>query len=139
VRLKPGPMNEASVIFSITWVLTFFAFALFSGDLNQALGASSISIIFLLISYGLWILTGYWWRKKGSQQRFFMNVTVSSAVSIGALLLMNAAVTNSTVNSSIKTNASGFFIAVAIVFFATSIVASALTQFLLVRPKKDKI
>jgi len=139
VRLKPGPMNEASVIFSITWVLTFFAFALFSGDLNQALRASSISIIFLLISYVLWILTGYWWRKKGTQQRFFMNVTVSSAVAIGALLLMNAAVTSSTLSSGVKTNASGYFIAVAIVFFVSSIGAAALTQFLLLRPKKDKI
>lgn len=139
MRLKPTPMNEASLIFSITWLLTFFAFGLFSGDLNQALRASSISIVFLLISYVLWILTGYWWRKKASQQRFFMNVTVSSAVAIGALLLMNAAVASSTLSSSVKTNASGYFIAVAIVFFATSIAASALTQFLLVRPKKDKI
>ncbi len=139
MRLKPTPMNEASIIFSITWVLTFLAFAIFSGDLNQALRASSISIIFLLISYALWILTGYWWRKKGSQQRFFMNVTVSSAVAIGALLLMNQAVSNSTLAEDVKTNASGYFIAVAIIFFLTSVIAAALTQFLLVRPKKDKI
>jgi drug/metabolite transporter (DMT)-like permease len=139
MRLKPTPMNEASIIFSITWVLTFLAFALFSGDLNQALRASSISIVFLLLSYILWILTGYWWRKKGPQQRFFMNVTVSSAVAIGALLLMNQAVTASTLADDIKTNASGYFIAVAIIFFLTSVIAAALTQFLLVRPKKAKI
>jgi hypothetical protein len=139
MRLKPSPMNEASVIFSITWVLTFLTFALFTGDFDQALRASSISIVFLIISYALWILTGYWWRKKGSQQRFFMNVTVSSAVSIGALLLMNNAVTASTLDTEVKTNASGYFIAVAIVFFFTSVISAALTQFLVVKPKKAKI
>jgi membrane protease YdiL (CAAX protease family) len=139
MRLKPSPMNEASIIFSITWVFTFIAFALFTGDFDQALRASSISIVFLIISYVLWILTGYWWRKKGPQARFFMNVTVSSAVSIGALLLMNNAVTASTLDTEVKTNASGYFIAVAIVFFFTSVIAAALTQFLVVKPKKAKI
>ena len=139
MRLKPGPINEASMIFSFTWILTFFAFTLFSGDLNQGLRFSSISIFFLAISYGLWALTGYWWRKKSSQLRFFMNVTVSSVVAIGAMLLANAAVSSSTLSQSIKEQTTGIFIAIAIIYFVSSVIAAALTQFLVVKPKKDKI
>ncbi|MFM6966107.1 MAG: hypothetical protein ACKOWI_01830 [Rhodoluna sp.] len=139
MRLKPGPINEASVIFSVTWVLTFFAFALFSGDLNQALSLSSISIFFLVISYGLWALTGFWWRKKAPRLRFFMNLTVSSAVAVGALLLANAAISASTLSVSIKSTTTTIFIAIAVIYFLSSAIAAALTQFLIVKPKKDTI
>jgi amino acid transporter len=139
LRLKATPINEASVIFSITWVLTFLAFAVFSGDLNSALQAASVATLFLVISYLLWVLTGYWWRKKTRQRRFFMNVTVSSVVAISAIWLMTSAVSASTLSPSVKSNASGYFIAVATIFYVTSVMAAALAQFLLFRPQKDKI
>jgi hypothetical protein len=128
-------MNEASVIFSLTWVFTFFFFAIISMDVNQGLRASSIAIFFLIISYVLWFATGWLWRKKNSQMRFFMNVTVNSVVSVGALLLIDQAVKASTVAESIQTTASGYFIGVAIVYFLAATAASALTQFLIVKPK----
>ena len=140
MRLKPTPVNEASIIFSITWVFIFLAFTLFSFDLNEGLKASSLSILFFLaISYALWLPTGYWLRKRASQLRFFMNVTVTSVVAIGALLIMNKAVDASTLAPAVKATASGYFIAVAIVYFVSAVIASALTQFLVVKPKKDKI
>ena len=139
MRLKPTPINEASVIFSLTWVFTFFFFAIISMDVNQGLRASSIAIFFLIISYVLWFATGWLWRKKNSQMRFFMNVTVNSVVSVGALLLIDQAVKSSTVAESIQTTASGYFIGVAIVYFLAATAASALTQFLIVKPKSDKI
>jgi amino acid transporter len=139
LRLKATPINEASVIFSITWVLTFLAFAVFSGDFNSALQAASVATLFLVISYLLWVLTGYWWRKKTRQRRFFMNVTVSSVVAISAIWLMTSAVSASTLSPSVKSNASGYFIAVATIFYVTSVIASALAQFLLFRSQKDKI
>jgi len=139
MRLKPTPMTEASVIFSITWLVTFLAFTVFSFDLNEGLKASSVSILFLILSYVLWAITGWWWKKKSPQLRFFMNVTVSSVVSVGALLLMNRAIEVSTLAPAVKGTASGYFIAVAVVFFISSTIAAALTQFLIVRPKKDKI
>ena len=139
MRLKPTPVNEASAIFSITWVFIFLAFTLFSFDLNEGLKASSLSIVFLAISYALWLPTGYWLRKRASQLRFFMNVTVTSVVAIGALLIMNKAVDASTLAPAVKATASGYFIAVAIVYFVAAVIASALTQFLVVKPKKDKI
>jgi hypothetical protein len=68
-----------------------------------------------------------------------MNVTVASVVSIGALLLMNKAIEASSLQASVKATAGGYFIAVAIVYFVSAVIASALTQFLVVKPKKDKI
>jgi len=139
MRLKPTPMNEAAVIFSITWVLIFFFFMIISMDVDQGLRASSIAIFFLVISYVLWLATGYWWRKRSSQHRFFMNISVSSAVAIGALLLINQAVDSSTVTEAVKTTASGYMIGVSIVYYLASVIAAALTQFLVVKPKPDKI
>ena len=139
MRLKPTPMNEAAVIFSITWVLIFFFFMIISMDPDQGLRASSIAIFFLVISYVLWFATGYWWRKRSSQHRLFMNISVSSAVSVGALLLINQAVDSSTVDEAVKTTASGYMIGVSIVYFLASVIAAALTQFLIVKPKQDKI
>jgi len=139
MRLKPTPMNEAAVIFSITWVLIFCFFMIISMDPDQGLRASSISIIFLIVSYVLWIATGHWWRKRSSRHRFFMNISVSSAVAIGALLLINQAVASSTVADDVKTTASGYMIGVSIVYYLASVIAAALTQFLIVKPKQDKI
>jgi hypothetical protein len=139
MRLKPTPMNEAAVIFSITWVLIFCFFMIISMDPDQGLRASSISIIFLIVSYVLWIATGHWWRKRSSRHRFFMNISVSSAVAIGALLLINQAVASSTVADAVKTTASGYMIGVSIVYYLASVIAAALTQFLIVKPKQDKI
>jgi hypothetical protein len=139
MRLKPTPVNEASTIFLLTWVLIFFFFMIISMDADQGLRAASIAIFFLIISYVLWLATGAWWRNRSSQHRFFMNISVSSAVAIGALLLINQAVDTSTVSAAVKTTASGYMIGVSIIYFLASVVAAALTQFLIVKPKQDKI
>lgn len=139
MRLKPSPMTEASVIFSISWALTFLVFSMISMDVNQGLRASSISIFFLIISYILWFAAGWFVRTKNSQLRFFTNVTVNLLVAVGALLLIDQAEKTSTVEAGIRIAASGYLIGVTIAHFLTATVASALTQFLIVKPKKAKI
>lgn len=139
MRLKASPMTEASVIFSISWVLTFVVFSILFLDVNQGLRASSISIFFLIVSYVLWLATGWFVRAKNSQLRFFVNATVNSLVAIGAFVLVDQAEKASTLEAGIRDAASGYLIGVSIVYFVTSTAASALTQFLIVKPKKAKI
>lgn len=138
MRLKPTPLVEASLVFSIAWMISLIFTVIWSGDFNAALTMSSnIALLFLMLSWTLWAALGAAVRKKSHYVRFFTNLTVTSVIAVAATSILVAAFSSAKgldpvkVATAIK-NAS----AMGVVYFVGSLIGALLTYFLITRPKE---
>lgn len=138
MRLKPTPLVETSVVFSIAWLVSLVASVFWSGKFDAALTISSnIAIVYLLMSFTLWGITGVLVRKKSYFVRFFANLTVTSALAIGiTLVLVDLTASAKGIESSILANAKETFIGMGVIYFVGSLIGALLTFFLVTRPKR---
>ena len=138
MRLKPTPLVETSVVFSIAWLVTRVASGFWAGKFHAALTISSnIAIVYLLMSFTLWGITGVLVRKKSYFVRFFANLTVTSALAIGiTLVLVDLTASAKGIESSILANAKETFVGMGVIYFVGSLIGALLTFFLVTRPKR---
>lgn len=138
MRLKPTPLVETSVVFSIAWLVSLVASVFWSGKFDAALTISSnIAIVYLLMSFTLWGITGVLVRKKSYFVRFFANLTVTSALAIGiTLVLVDLTASAKGIESSILANAKETFVGMGVIYFVGSLIGALLTFFLVTRPKR---
>ena len=138
MRLKPTPLVETSVVFSIAWLVSLVAAVFWSGKFDAALTISSnIAIVYLLMSFTLWGITGVLVRKKSYFVRFFANLTVTSALAIGiTLVLVDLTASAKGIESSILANAKETFVGMGVIYFVGSLIGALLTFFLVTRPKR---
>lgn len=130
MRLKPTPLVETSVVFSIAWLVTLVVSVFWRNDFNGALAvASAVSLLFLLPSYTLWAITGLIVKKRSHRVRFFWNLTITSAIalSLTAVIVNNA--------SSKDLGVTGVFMGT--IYFFASFIGAMLTFFVVTRPKKS--
>ena len=130
MRLKPTPLTEASLVFSISWMISLILSVFVTDDFNQALGmASGIAILYLILSFSIWAISGLAVRGKSAPLRFFVNITGSSLVAIAAPMLVDA---------QLHTEAlTGSYILMSIIYFFGTLGGAALTFFLVTKPKKN--
>jgi drug/metabolite transporter (DMT)-like permease len=130
MRLKPTPLVETSVVFSIAWLVALILSVFITNDFNAALGlASAIALAYLMLSYSAWAVVGLIVKKKSYMVRFFWNLTVTSLISIAAPVF---------VDSQLHTEAlTRNYILMSFVYFISSFVGALLTFFVITRPKKS--
>lgn len=131
MRLKPTPLVETSLIFSIAWLISLILSIFATNDFNAALGmASGIAILYLMLSYTIWAVAGALFRAKSHRVRFFVNITITSAIAILVPVF---------VDTQLKTEAlTRSYILMSMIYFFASTIAAGLTYFMLTRPKKQK-
>lgn len=139
MRFKPTPLTEASLIFSLAWVLIFVSFTAFSLSIEAGQLAATGSVFYLILGYILWVVAGIAVRKKSVYVRFFTTVSINAVVTVVVIELLNALMGQSTLASATKATIIQNFTAFGVGFFVMSTAAAAVTQFYLVRPKKAKI
>lgn len=137
MRLKPTPLVEASLVFSIAWMVSLVASVFWSGKFDLALTVSSnIAIFYLLMSFTFWAVVGLLVRKKSHYVRFFVNLTVTSALAMGitgALVALTSSAKG--IKSSIAATAITNFVGMGVIYFIGSLIGALLTFFLVTRPK----
>lgn len=131
MRLKPTPLVETSLVFSIAWLISLILSIFATNDFNAALGmASGIAILYLMLSYTIWAVAGALFRAKSHRVRFFVNITITSAIAILVPVF---------VDTQLKTEAlTRSYILMSMIYFFASTIAAGLTYFKLTRPKKQK-
>jgi len=131
MRLKPTPLVETSLIFSISWLLSLIISVFVTNDFNAALGmASGIAILYLMFSYTLWVLAGLAVKRKPHTLRFFVNLTITSVFAIVVPVLVDSRLHNEPLTRN--------YILMSMIYFFSALVAASLTFFVLTRPKKIK-
>ncbi|MEN9606385.1 MAG: hypothetical protein RL605_213 [Actinomycetota bacterium] len=131
MRLKPTPLVETSLIFSISWLLSLIISVFVTNDFNAALGmASGIAILYLMFSYTLWVLAGLAVKRKPHTLRFFVNLTITSVFAIVVPVMVDARLHNEPLTRN--------YILMSMIYFFSALVAASLTFFVLTRPKKIK-
>ena len=119
-------------------LVSLVASVFWSGKFDAALTISSnIAIVYLLMSFTLWGITGVLVRKKSYFVRFFANLTVTSALAIGiTLVLVDLTASAKGIESSILANAKETFVGMGVIYFVGSLIGALLTFFLVTRPKR---
>ena len=131
MRLKPTPLVETSLIFSISWLLSLIISVFVTNDFNAALGmASGIAILYLMFSYTLWVLAGLAVKRKPHTLRFFVNLTITSVFAIVVPVMVDYRLHNEPLTRN--------YILMSMIYFFSALVAASLTFFVLTRPKKIK-
>ena len=131
MRLKPTPLVETSLIFSIAWLLSLVFSVFATNNFNAALGmASGIAILYLMLSYSLWAVAAAIVKGKGHFLRFFVNLTITSVLALVIPIVVDAAGKSEAWTKS--------YILLSFIYFFAASIASALTYFVITRPKKQK-
>ncbi|MEY4296239.1 MAG: hypothetical protein RL016_85 [Actinomycetota bacterium] len=131
MRLKPTPLVETSLVFSIAWLISLILSVFATNDFNAALGmASGIAILYLMLSYTLWGITGAIFRRKTHPVRFFVNLSITSFFAIAVPVFVDAQLKSEPLTRS--------YILMSMIYFFASAIAAGLTFFVLTRPKKQK-
>ncbi|MDE2592293.1 MAG: hypothetical protein KGL41_05510 [Actinomycetales bacterium] len=131
MRLKPTPLVETSLVFSIAWLISLVLSVFATNDFNAALGmASGIAILYLMLSYTIWAVAGAIFRSKSHRIRFFVNLTITSLISIAVPIFVDAQLKSEALTRS--------YILMSLIYFFASGIAAGLTYFLLTRPKKQR-
>ena len=131
MRLKPTPLVETSLIFSISWLLSLIISVFVTNDFNAALGmASGIAILYLMFSYTLWVLAGLAVKRKPHTLRFFVNLSITSFFALAVPIFVDAQIKSEALTRS--------YILMSMIYFFASAIAAGLTFFVLTRPKKQK-
>jgi uncharacterized membrane protein len=131
MRLKPTPLVETSLVFSIAWLISLILSVFATNDFNAALGmASGIAILYLMLSYTLWGITGALFRRKSHLVRFFVNLSITSFFAIAVPIFVDAQLKSEALTRS--------YILMSMIYFFASAIAAGLTFFVLTRPKKQK-
>ena len=140
MRLKPTPLVETSLVFSIAWLISLIFSIFNTNDFNKALiQNSNMALFFLMGSYFLWGITGLAVRRKSYLIRFFANLTVTSVIALGTCaLLLGLASGSKDIDSAMVEAATPRLIALSTNYFFASAIAAGLTFFVLTRPKKQK-
>ena len=131
MRLKPTPLVETSLVFSIAWLISLVLSVFATNDFNAALGmASGIAILYLMLSYTIWAVAGVIIRSKSHRIRFFVNLTITSLISIAVPIFVDAQLKSEALTRS--------YILMSLIYFFASGIAAGLTYFMLTRPKKQQ-
>ena len=132
MRLRPGPMIEASALMGITLILFMVGLAIVRGDLQWVLSNGPILAALLLFpAYVLWLIFGRVTRDAKISTRFLSAVGVTVAIAAFGALLMQPPADSANAQEAIV------MISKIVVDFALSgLIASGLTFGLLVRPSK---
>lgn len=140
MRLKPTPLVETSLVFSIAWLISLILSIFDTNDFNKALTQNSnMSLVFLLSSYFLWGITGLAVRRKSHLVRFFANLTVTSIVALGTYAVLSGLASNAKgIDPALVAKALTSLVGLSTIYFFASAIAAGLTFFVLTRPKKQK-
>ena len=139
MRFRPTPLTEASLVFSIGWVICLVLSIVIKPNLDEALTMSSgIALLYMLLSYSIWAIAGFVVRRKSHFVRFFVNLTITSVAAVAItgfapeLIGQSLGATAAQVNAMLQV-----FLPMGVVYFIGSLVGALLTFFLFTRPKKQ--
>jgi hypothetical protein len=134
MRLRQGPLLEASIIYVVASFLSFITFlATSAGDLNAAFGIVSVEAILLLLpSFVLWALIGIVTKNRSVRVRFLSQVSVSTIVVLLGILLINQVGQAKGQSVSIE-QLMGIWYVVSATYFITALIGSIFSNFWFVR------
>lgn len=131
MRLRQGPLLEASIVYVVASFLSLLAFlATSAGNLNAAFGIVSVEAILLLLpSFVLWALVGIVTKRRSIRVRFMSQVSVSAAVVVAGVLLISQAKGQAGSNEQLMS----VWSVISATYFITALIASIFTNFWFVR------
>ena len=134
MRLRQGPLLEASIVYVVASFLSLLAFlATSAGNLNAAFGIVSVEAILLLLpSFVLWALVGIVTKRRSIRVRFMSQVSVSAAVVVAGVLLISQ-VGQAKGQAGSNEQLMSVWSVISATYFITALIASIFTNFWFVR------
>ncbi len=135
MRLRPGPLVEASAVFAVSWLLALgylvFADMSFIVGLNDAI---TVAILFMMPAFSVWAIGGWIFKELKPTSRFYMNLASTAAVAVGVYLLFTATLQETTgLTEAQRQSQSQYFLIIGIVFAFSCFIGSAVTYFLILQ------
>ncbi len=135
MRLRPGPLVEASAVFAVSWLLSLgylvFADMSFQVGLNDAI---TVAILFMMPAFSVWAIGGWIFKELRPTSRFYMNIASTAVVAVGVYLLFTATLQQTTgLTPAQRDSQAQYFLIIAIVFAISSFIGAAVTYFLLLQ------
>jgi len=137
LRLRPGPVTEASAVFGVGWIVSLIIYmvALRSANVGWTM-ATFTAATFFMPAFVFQALGGLIARRKSALTKFLVNLSVTSLWTLAIVMLLQALTAGQNLqgkNAQIFTNLT--YIGVA-GFYIGTLVGAAATYFWLTREKK---
>ena len=132
MRLRQGPMIEASALMGITFILFMIGLWIIKGDLTKAMGNAPILAALLIFpAFVLWAVFGQVTREAKVSTRFLTSIAVTIAIAAGGSLLMQP---GPEFTESQQQQAIAEIARIVVAFAVSGLIASVVTYGWLMRP-----
>ena len=132
MRLRQGPMIEASALMGISFILFMIGLWVIKGDLTKAMGNAPILAALLIFpAFVLWAVFGQVTRDARPSTRFLVAIAVTIAIAAGGAFLMQP---GAEFSADQQQQAITEITRIVIAFAIAGLSASALTYGWLLRP-----
>lgn len=139
MRLRPGPLTEASAVFGVGWLVALLIESAATRSFNVGFQSALTSVpLMFMPSFALWALVGRFVRSKSAVAKFLASISVSSVLAIVVIVMLGNALNAvkasgqgaaaSAVEGELYVFVAGYYIA--------SIIGAAATYFWLTKEKR---
>jgi hypothetical protein len=129
MRFRPGSLTEASAIFAIAFLLSLITFVISWKDFQYGFNNALLAVMLLMMpSYTITAIATAFYKYRTSTFKFFLDLGVLALVSIAGLFLYYLP----SGSAGISASDAAAMLNTILVFFFTSSVSAAATQFWLV-------
>ena len=136
MRLRPGPMTEASAVFGVGWIVALIIYMAALRDINYGFqGALTAVPLMFMPSWAIWALAGRAVKRKSTVAKFVTSLSVSSVVALAVILLLLDALAHAPAGSAKSGIESEAYIFVA-GYYIGSIAGAVATYFWLTKEKR---
>ncbi|MEY4367857.1 MAG: hypothetical protein RLZ28_1272 [Actinomycetota bacterium] len=129
MRLRQGPLLEASIIYVVSTIVSLVVLiATFGANFGAVTNTFTLEAIFLLLpSFVLWAISGQFLKGRSAIARFFTQITINSIIGVVALILTNQVV--NAVEDSSRATVTASMYAVVVAYYLGTLAGSAVCNF----------
>ena len=138
MRLRPGPLTDASAVFGVGWLVALIIEIAATRSFNTGFQSALTAVpLMFMPSFALWALVRSFVRRKSAVAKFLGSISVSSALAIAVILMLGSALASAKASGQAGASSiEGELYVFVAGYYIGAIAGAAATYFWLTREKR---